>query len=304
MKAVIIGCGSMGLKHRANLESCDIEIVAAADPDFASVPPGIPKKYREPLRAIEEHAPGNIVVIAGPTEVHAEQTRAACEAGALGIYVEKPPAVTVDEWRPIVELAAAKNIRGCIGFNFRYHTVFRKLFAAPPDPQTVLILSANDDVKAWPSYGPKSYTKDARSGGVLLTSLSHNIDMAIHLLGPAEKLSAAFGYDAQLTDADSQGVIVMLHQGGARSLSYVNWDRPPSAWASRLNAMSGATVSLMDDQWATDRAQMHGRTMQAFLAYVETGDPGSLCLFADGLEVMRVIAAARRSWEIRSGVDV
>ena len=81
MKALVVGYGSIGKRRAKDLTELGVEVVTT-DP--------VTTELKDPLAAIREHAPGNLVVISSPSSEHTWQTMQAIDAGALAILVEKP----------------------------------------------------------------------------------------------------------------------------------------------------------------------------------------------------------------------
>lgn len=91
-KFVILGLGSIGNRHAANLRAIrpDCRIVAA-DPYAAKPEPGgaISLFYRSWESALEDHADSTGVIIASPTDAHGPQL-AAVTSAHIPVYCEKP----------------------------------------------------------------------------------------------------------------------------------------------------------------------------------------------------------------------
>lgn len=114
LRAAVVGC-RMGAAHaKAMAQLPDYEVVAVCDIDeeraqeladeLGTAKPFL--SYAEMLREIKP----DIVAIATPTAIHAEQTFMAIEAGARGICCEKPMATNLADARRMVKLCRERGI--------------------------------------------------------------------------------------------------------------------------------------------------------------------------------------------------
>jgi len=304
VEVVLVGLGSIGLKHYNNLVQLGARVVAVADPEYSRLPSEVPERYDDPMEAIAEEADGRAVVIASPTEFHVEQVQAAAAAKAAYVLVEKPPSVTGTEWR--LTRGKLGDTRCVVGFNWRFHRgIDETLVQRCKGSKAVYTIVSNDNITTWPNYGPNSFARDARSGGVLLTSLTHSIDLAILTFGPPTALvSALQSDDPSITNADHMAMVRILHAStGASGLLYTAWRPPPATFITIIRETDCMCVGVSDLQYSADRAQMHSRMMDSFLNYARTGREGNLCTAEQAQVVMDVVDAARLSWANRGPVQ-
>jgi predicted dehydrogenase len=170
MKIVLLGCGSIGKRHLNNLRQRrpDARVVRA---DPALLTDRSAEVYADWRQALDENQDAAGVIVASPTDCHADQLDAILARG-LPAYVEKP-LTTIADWTPTRREALrhyAPGARVAIGFQYR--------FAVDP-ARTVGALDfyARDDLIE--RYGLTC----------LETMGSHAIDLALWALGPATRVT-------------------------------------------------------------------------------------------------------------------
>jgi predicted dehydrogenase len=227
------------------------------------------------------------VVISSPTRFHPSHARFAAEAG-LPALVEKPPALTLDEARTLELLKPSP----WIGFNRRFDPEIIALKQKMPREGTIH-LELHSRIASWKPI-------DAQDD-VLLDLTPHLIDLAKWLTRGAIlsartqvlnahhvrfelKLSWGFARIACSNDSYYRERIVVQDSQGRVSGSYKRGGFV-SGLAGRLQfKRENPLVKLMVSQ------------LEAFgLEVRKMSDEGRLATSADGLEVMSVIEAVRRS---------
>ena len=184
MTYLVVGAGSIGRRHAANLGLLGARVEVAG------------------WRATSAHgvadrlARGDVrgLVIATATQVRLPLIRAAVAAD-VPVYVEKPLAFRSAEVAEIVAAPVAS--RSMVGFMMRYHPALRPLAEVDLGSAFRFDLTIGHDVRAWRADWrfSASYAGDPMGGGVLL-DLCHEIDIAAFLfpgltLGAVESLGHA-----------------------------------------------------------------------------------------------------------------
>ncbi len=175
-RSVVVGAGSIGVRHRRVLESLGSEVTTV------SRRPGI-GEHRTIAEAISRTSP-DYVVIATETERHLESVESLVEINFPGhVLLEKP---ALDRPRPIPALPFASV---SVGYQLRFHPAVRRLRSALTDTR---VLSAQVRYGQYlPDWRPNRDYRETMTagpaGGVLL-ELSHELDLIQWLLGQAEVL--------------------------------------------------------------------------------------------------------------------
>ncbi|MBM4086049.1 MAG: Gfo/Idh/MocA family oxidoreductase [Planctomycetes bacterium] len=190
----IIGCGNVSGRH---LDVCErsegARLVAIADKQAERAKqvsesrpsrPAVFQDYRELLA----HSGVDVVVICLPSQLHAEATIAAANAGKH-IYCEKVMATTVNEARAMIQAAAANRVKLMVGHNTRYFPAFaqaRRLIQAGEIGEVVAVDGAFPTRAFLPEavrptfWGIKA---GARGHGMVMNFGGHYVDTARYLCG-------------------------------------------------------------------------------------------------------------------------
>ena len=291
---ILCGCGSIGRRHLENLAALGAEVFAVCEPNTSVIPDG-PWQKLASIGQLGKRIQGQFVVIASPTRHHVEHAAWALSKGARAVLIEKPLATTYAEAK---ELEPWKD-QIAVAFNYRFLVPLKEGMKQYLDDEgrKVLVISATDDISKWPDFGPTSYMLDPDQGGVLLTSASHSIDLAISLLGSANWL---VGEITKIGALESMVLVRLTHDNGSQSIVDCSW-LPAISEHSMVFGLSphGVTViDLMRHDMDRAKALMHLEMMRAFLAWSGGHDPGHLCLWKDAIAGMLVIDGLRKSSEI------
>ena len=277
---VIIGFGSMGKKHAENLIDLGIKGIAVADPLSRYA-----KDYKDSSECLEKEAEGRLVVIASPTYLHAEHAVTALHCGAAAIYIEKPMCVNVPDAYAIMDLAREYQTPVIVGYNFRAHAGVTFLFKNIKQPNFYFGAHGIDDISTWPTsktFGADSYLY-TDTGGLLWTSCSHAIDLAIAINGTIINIGA--------TKMPEEETIIIraIHEGGGISTLYNKWENDHPRM-SMLTYSSNPDAIVIDLLAAKVTGNMHKTLMSNFIAMAEGRIPGitlpSLEEATHGVEVL------------------
>lgn len=280
MKTIaVIGYGSIGKRHADNLVAIG-HAVAVFDPAF-------PNGY-----GIEEII-GNsdAVVIASPTPMHYDHLGMVWVAGKPCL-VEKPIADRMIH----IGLPYPKNAL-TVGYNLRFHSCVKKAkewldAGLIGKPQW-----ANFTLGQYSEKPP--YLRD----GVLL-NWSHEIDLALYLLGVAD----VAGSSTRLTDGrDDMSDILLTHESGCRSTIHLDYiTKPEQRYFSITGDLGIIYVDLVDrvadirstkvtvtiinmDTWNDNYIE----EMQAWIDRID-GKETIGCSGEEGLEVLKICLEVRR----------
>ncbi len=178
LKLAIAGLGRIGKIHLDNLlQTPDVEIVAATDPDQGSLQyardkgvPFTPDTFEEMLGSTQIDA----VLICSPTDTHADYVELSAKAGKH-VFCEKPLDLSLARVSEVLETVKDAEVKLMLGFNRRFDKEFRKVRELVKNkavgiPHLVKITSRD------PGAPPVSYIE--KSGGLFLDMTIHDFDMA------------------------------------------------------------------------------------------------------------------------------
>lgn len=290
---MVVGYGSIGARHARVLREDGLEVgvvsrSGAAEGSVATLAEGL-AQFRP-----------DYVVLASPTSDHRAGLEALAEQAFGGrVLVEKPllaePATL--PWGGFGQVG--------VGYNLRFHPLVARLRDALTGRR---VLSASihcgqylPDWRPGTDYRATSSASLAAGGGVL-RDLSHELDLAAHLLGSWTELTATGGRLGPLdieTD-DAWGVLMRLRSGAIVTLGVDYWHRP----ARRSIVVETAEGSLSIDFIAgtfteNGKAEAHpaerDATYRAMHKAMLDHAPSPLCTAAEGLAVVDTIAAIEKA---------
>jgi predicted dehydrogenase len=203
LKALVVGFGSIGIRHTRILDSLGIEtaVVSRRKVEAAKVYPNI-------SGAISDWCP-DYVVVASRTKEHLGDYKALADAGFEGtVIIEKPLFDHVDE----MPCHSFKQVY--VAYNMRFHPIvlrFRELLENAT-PYAVHAYAG----QYLPQWRPerdywKSYSAIKSEGGGVLRDLSHELDFLNWILDGWIQLTAVGGHISNLK-IDSDDVFSVLFE--------------------------------------------------------------------------------------------
>jgi spore coat polysaccharide biosynthesis protein SpsF (cytidylyltransferase family)/predicted dehydrogenase len=228
MRALVLGCGSIGSRHTANLTSLGAEVFVS-DIDAAAA---AALETRCGARAVgRQAAPGcDLVVVATPTSEHIRDLQWALERGS-DVFVEKPLAASREglaRARALAGSHAGQNIM--VGCSLRFSEGFAALSAHLAMVGRPVALLA--DYGWWlPSWRPRSdyrtqYSAQRALGGGIVLDAIHEIDYTLELLGPVDDVFGRCTSTGTLeVDVEDVADISIRHRDGAQSSIHLDYLR-------------------------------------------------------------------------------
>jgi predicted dehydrogenase len=320
MKILIAGLGSIGRRHLRNLVTLgetDIVLLRShratlTDEELVGYP-----VETEITSALRKHRP-QAVVVANPTALHLDVAVPAAHTGCA-ILLEKPISASMNGIARFRSAIARSGTRVLVGFQFRFHPVLRRAREVIREGGIGRIMSAHvhfgEYLPAWHPWEDyrKGYAARADLGGGVLLTQCHALDYLPWLIGQPEVVSGFVGKLSDLeVDVDDTAEIVVRLAGGALGTIHLDYaQQPPShrievvgtRGSLRCDLLAG-TLGLFRDgvsSWEEfplpvnwERNTMFLDEMKHFLA-VGRGESQPACTVEDGVRVMQVIEAVRRS---------
>ncbi len=280
-KIAVIGLGSIGSRHAKNLIRLGHE-VHGYDPS-GLILNGL-RRY-DSLDKLPDDI--DAYVIASPTPTHSTYI---LRFGHKPLFVEKPISHA-----PLGSLVLNDSVV-MVGYNLRFHSCVLQAkewiesgLIGKPQWGTFCVAQRNDK----PDY---------RRDGVIL-NWSHEIDLALHLLGPAA--TKACVADEKETLAD----IILAHENGCQTVVHLDYLTKPEIRQSIVVGERGTIIIDLVHRHAWLR-DSHERTpvgfvgddsfdsnyldeMESFIARID-GQETAGCTGAEGLEVLRICLEAKR----------
>lgn len=294
MKALVVGYGSIGVRHARLLQGLglDVAVVSRRDVEAERVYPTI-------ARAIGDFAP-DYTVIASRTHEHRDDLGALANFGFTGtVLVEKPlfdhPRKMVDHTFAAVHVA----------YQLRFHPVIRRVKALLDGAKLFAVHAyVGQDLRDWrpgTDYR-KGYSAIRAQGGGALRDLSHELDYLTWILGDWTRLTAAGGHVSAL-ETDSDDVFSLLFETRRCPVVTLNMNYLDSTLRRQVLALTDKGTIFADlaagtvtfesktESFTVCRDDTYIAEHQAVLA----GDSGALCTVDQGVAVVDMIEAAERA---------
>lgn len=334
MKALVLGCGSIGMRHIGHLRRLGVARVEAADPDpiaceRARKQHGIFVR-ENPEEALVGLKP-DIVLICTPADTHVPMAIKALEAGAH-VFVEKPLSTTLRGIEPLIAKGQEDGRIVQVGYQLRYHPAMKATKRILESGRLGKILSAHAEFglylkKWWPDRDYRSsYMATVEKGGGLLLDVSHEIDLMIFFLGGVREVMAygRKGSGLEIQGFDTIKILMKMENTALVSLSMdclqptysrgfalvgegsaLRWDCPLGRADRSAGNLEVCDAGMDDFQEVPLEGECDSylEELRDFLSSVSTGKPPEVDL-KHGQEVLRVIEAIQRSMEANKSVRV
>lgn len=323
-RVLIIGSGSIGRRHAANL--APLADVAICDPNaaaLAQLPADLAiARYDNMDAALRRHKP-EAAIVATPNHLHVEVATAMIEAGC-DVLVEKPISHTIADVIPFLERAEALGRKILVACNMRYHPAIRAMRNALPSIGVLRFARAwygnyLPDMRPGADYRQLYCANRSMGGGVILDAI-HEIDYLVWLLGPVVKVACEADRLSDMEiDVEDYAIVSLQHQHGARSeihLDYLQrykqrgcelvgqggtltWrsmgKRPEICEVKIYTAAAGAWTTLFQTD-NLDNNQPYIDMMRAFLRALD-GEDSIFLTGRQALHDLRIAMAAHRAAE-------
>lgn len=272
MKVLIVGTGSIGMRHLRNLlelrGSMGLQLAAAEPDDSHRVAAGDlvgGSVYIHAELAMDAFQP-DAVVLCSPNHLHVEQARSALSRGCH-VFVEKPLALDRREARELIQPAGTSSGILMVGCNLRFHRGVRALSEAFQKGVLGRPLYAKAHFAHYlPNWRPgtdyrTTYSAVKEQGGGILLDAIHEPDYLCWLFGRARKVQGRLMNLGDLElDVEDSAVFTIEHETGVFSevhLDYLRRDK------SRGCVVAGTEGTLVWESYAKNPEKVLVRAFDA-----------------------------------------
>jgi len=334
LKVGVMGCGriaqSVHLPVLTHLPGVQLVALAEVDPErlkkaILFAPKAVPCNHYKKLLEIDEV---EAVVICLPNDLHAEAAIASLELGKH-LYLEKPLATTLVEGRKILNAWQKAGTVGMIGFNFRFHPLYKAAGQAIRSGRIGDLVSVRSVFSTAMQYSaPGEQSRQTR--GLLLDLASHHVDLIHYFLG--QEVQNVW---ASVRPPDDAATLELQFTTGLLAQSFFSWnaveedrfefygrkgkiamdrylsldleftdplrtfDRPKQLW--RWIGSLGKIPYALNKVFSPMHEPSYQSALQNFVSAVKTNRPASPDL-KDGYHSLEMIKAAEES--ARTGLKV
>jgi UDP-N-acetyl-2-amino-2-deoxyglucuronate dehydrogenase len=229
----LVGCGRISKNHFDAIRKVDgLSLAAVCDIDAerarrAGEEQGVPayRSIDDMLRASDDEAPFDLVVVCTPSGLHSAHGAAAARAGKH-VVTEKPMAISLTQADELVHACDEAGVQLFVVKQNRLNPPVQLLKRAVDKGRFGRIYMANVTVR-W--QRPQEYY-DAEpwrgtwefDGGAIMNQASHYVDLIQWLVGPVESVLAKTATQARRIEAEDSGVGLVKFRSGALGVIEVN----------------------------------------------------------------------------------
>ena len=227
MRVAIVGAGSLGTVHAraaASLPGVRVTHVADLDRDRAAA-------LAESVGALAAGDPSDVVgrddvdavVVAVPTDRHREVVEVAAASGKH-VFCEKPLALTMTDARAMIDACARSGVRLMVGQVVRFFPEYARIGALLREGAvgTVATVRARR-LNVHPGAHRSWYADPARSGGLIVDLMIHDLDTMRWYFGEAERVMAHDLSDRPTRDTVDYAVATVRFRGGEIGHVEASW---------------------------------------------------------------------------------
>ena len=318
-RALVVGLGSIGERHLRLLREAlpRAKILVLRHRNYEETPIYADACTTDLAEAIEFKP--QIAIVSSPAPFHLHVANVLAEHGTH-LLVEKPLSDSTNQVKPFLEKCRDHNVLVQVAYNLRFLETLRRFKAEVDKERVGRLLAVKCEIGQYlPGWRP---TKDYRTtvsaqkslGGGVLLELSHELDLLRWIFGEIDSLNSWYGQLSRLEIdvEDSAQLNISFANGvqGALSMDFIRHDATRKCIAigesgSLMWNASDGEVSVFEagsETWEVlygnrpERDATYRQQVASFLDAVSLGKlQKDVATGKDGLEVLRVIEAARKS---------
>ncbi len=321
-RVLLVSLGSIGARHLRNLRCLfpDTRLAVLRRPgaDAGEARAAGADEVLHSLQDALAFAP-DAGIVASPAPFHVEAAEALARAG-IPLLIEKPLADEPAPAAALVRLCRESSVTLAVGYNLRFLPSLRAAREQVARGAIGEVFSVRAEVGQYlPDWRRGSdyrqgVTAQAKLGGGVLLELSHEIDYLLWMFGMPSRVTAVGGRSGQLAievediveltmQYEQPWRLVSVHLDMLQRRPYrrcrmagtqgsVEWDA--LADAVHVESLQEDAPRTLQGVTLTDKNDMYIDELRDFLAAAEAGTAPA-CTGEDGLRVLAVIDAARRS---------
>lgn len=257
MKFLVIGTGSIGRRHIANLIALGHEVDAYSQRATGGVPP---PPLPEGARRVEGDmsalcAQANGVVVCNRNDEHLSVALTAAQAGCA-LFIEKPLSIGLRHCSDLVRLEHDRKLVIEAGFTLRAHPGLIWLREALSEGRIGPLRYIRAAVGQWlPDWRPGTdhragYGAMRRHGGGVIMDLIHEIDLVQWIGGPIAEISAMAAHAPDL-EIETEAIAQLGFRLDSGALAQVHLDYVRPTYGRQFEAVGrdavlGCNVSTAD----------------------------------------------------------
>jgi predicted dehydrogenase len=328
MKIVVVGCGSIGQRHIANLKCIpEIDTIACrlkGDPELISRKFGI-HAVSGIDDAIKERA--DAAIITTPTSTHVPLALRFAEAGVHQL-IEKPISHELEGVDELLQFNEKKGLTCMVAYNLRFHPCIKEI-KRQLDAAAIgnILFSRAEAGQYLPDWRPdtdyrESYSAKEELGGGVLLDLSHELDYMRHFMGEAREVYAVLDKisDLEIETEDVADLFIRYDDGVTANIHLDYLQHTTSRTFQVIGEDGMISCDLVSNkvelfakgtgQWTSlysnmnyDKNQMYIDELEHFIECIST-DKQPAISGSDGKAVLGLVLSAKRSSKAKKVISV
>jgi predicted dehydrogenase len=293
MKALVIGAGSIGLRHIRLLQQLACDVAVVTQQTLVGI-----QTYSTVAEALAAQLV-DYCVIANATHLHITTLQQLYDANFMGkVLVEKPlfnhNAILADHAFQLL----------CVGYNLRFHPILQAIKSHIMGEAILMVsVQTGQYLPTWREGDHHaSYSAIKAQGGGVLRDLSHEIDYITWLFGDIQGVFAKGGRVAQLTQdsEDAFSVIMCTSRCPIVTMQVDYLSRVPMRHVTIQTEAHTIQANLIDNILSVNGKQeaYEVNKDETYLAEHQAmidGKTGVLCSAPDAQRVMHIIEQIEQS---------
>lgn len=322
MRALLVGLGSIGRRHLANLRRIDPDAHITVWHQFSK--PGDATQTSAPVDCEVYHLEDaldtkpDVALITNPASLHIPTALPLAREG-IHLLIEKPLSNSLEGVDELLALCDERSLVLMVGYNLRFYRPLQVMRQALAEGRIGRILAFRAEVGQFlPEWRPRTdyrHSVSARRelGGGVVLELSHELHYARWLVGEIKAVSAQLDHmsDLEIDVEDTAEIILRFRNGAIGSVHLDMIQRAPTRTCRVIGTEGTLTwdgvchsvrlFTAATNGWSNlcraeliDRDEMFFAELRHFLSCVEE-DETPLVNGDDGRRVLEVALAARQS---------
>lgn len=241
----VIGGGSIGVRHIQCAVASDTVALSAVVEPSARVRAELAAMGLPAVADLDAVPPQTrAAIVATPTPSHAQVAMGCLDRG-WGVLVEKPLTSTVEDADRLIAHARVLGLALVTGHHRRCHPFVACAKAMMSDLGDLVALQGIWALRKHDSYFEADWRREP-GAGVILTNLSHEIDLLQYLAGPIVAVSAMTSCASRRLAVEDTAAVSLRFQSGATGTFLIS-DAGASPWAFEAATAENPAIAVRGD---------------------------------------------------------